>query len=314
MDYEGEGLSTETPNRSNGGSGLGSASIAVEMGSSPAHEVTERSRSETCYREPEAEGLINSLYSARSVLVTSGEGMGKTFLIRRVMERLRADGVVCEYFEPATSKSLLVAIADMAGVDTKNLEGRSKTVEALKQDLIQWFSVNQAVLIFDDAHYLESKFRLWLKKLKDVGVPILLAATNPPRTDIFIYLPRIELQPLAEYQIRDLMEKEAIAIGSDLRAYQIAQLQSRAGGNPMLAKRAIEEGFLGIQNEAGDHGRYFDITPLLLLVGIVFVCYRFIGLGTGNQSLYILAGIGGAIFLGIARLSYYLPKESRRIG
>ena len=239
--------------------------------------------------------------------------MGKTFLVRRVMEQLRADGIICEYFEPATPKSLLVAIADMAGVDTKNLEGRSKTVEVLKQDLIQWFSVNQAVLIFDDAHYLESKFRLWLKKLKDIGVPILLAATNPPRTDLFIYVPRIELQPLAEYQIRDLMEKEAIAIGSDLKAYQIAQLQSRAGGNPMLAKRAIEEGFLGIQNEAGDHGRYFDITPLLLLVGIVFVCYRFIGLGTGNQSLYILAGIGGAVFIGIARLSYYLPKESRRI-
>jgi hypothetical protein len=40
---------------------------------------------------------------------------------------------------------------------------------------------------------------------------MLLAATNPPRTDLFIYVPRIELKPLAEYQIRDLMEKEAIA-------------------------------------------------------------------------------------------------------
>ncbi|MBD2620160.1 ATP-binding protein [Synechocystis sp. FACHB-898] len=259
------------------------------------------------------EGLLHSLYSARSVLVTSGEGMGKTYLVRQVWERLLADGVTCQYFEPATPKTLLMAIAAMAGVDSKNLEGRSKTVEVLKQELIQWFSVNRAVLIFDDAHYLEVKFRLWLKKLKDVGVPILLAATNPPRTDLFIYVPRIELKPLAEYQIRDLMEKEAIALGSGLKPNQIAKLQSRAGGNPMLAKRAVEEGFLGIQNEAGDHGRYFDITPLLLLVGIVFICYRFIGLGTGNQSLYILAGIGGAIFLGVARLSYYLPKESRRI-
>ena len=240
--------------------------------------------------------------------------MGKTFLIRQVMDRLRADGVVCAYFEPATPKNLLVSIADLVGMDTKNLEGRSKTVEVLKQDLLQWFSVNQAVLIFDDAHFLMAQFRLFLKKLKDAGVPLLLAATSPPRADIFLYTPRIELQPLAEYQIRDLMEREAINLGTDLKPYQISQLQSRAGGNPMLAKRAIEEGFLGIQNEAGDHGRYFDITPLLLLVGIVFVAYRFIGLGTGNQSLYILAGIGGAIFLGIARLSYYLPKESRRIG
>ena len=120
-----------------------------------------------CYRQPEIDGLLNSLYSARSVLVTSGEGMGKTYLVRRVWERLLAEGVMCEYFEPATPKTVLMAIADMAGVDSKNLEGRSKTVEVLKQELIQWFSVNQAVLIFDDAHYLEVKFRLWLKKLKE---------------------------------------------------------------------------------------------------------------------------------------------------
>jgi hypothetical protein len=127
------------------------------------------------------DGLLHSLYSARSVLVTSGEGMGKTYLVRQVWERLLTDGVTCAYFEPATPKTLLTEIADMAGVDIKNLEGRSKTVEVLKQELIQWFSVNRAVLIFDDAHYLEVKFRLWLKKLKDVGVPILLAAINPPR-------------------------------------------------------------------------------------------------------------------------------------
>ena len=299
MDYEGEGLPEQPEPWSTGGLG-DEWELAPPAG-------------ETCYRQPEMDGLLHSLYAARSVLVTSGEGMGKTYLVRQVWERLLADGVTCQYFEPATPKTLLMAIAAMAGVDSKNLEGRSKTVEVLKQELIQWFSVNRAVLIFDDAHYLEVKFRLWLKKLKDVGVPMLLAATNPPRSDLFIYVPRIELKPLAEYQIRDLMEKEAISLGSGLKPNQIAKLQSRAGGNPMLAKRAIEEGFLGIQNEAGDHGRYFDITPLLLLVGIVFICYRFIGLGTGNQSLYILAGIGGAIFLGVARLSYYLPKESRRI-
>ncbi|AIE76052.1 hypothetical protein D082_40060 (plasmid) [Synechocystis sp. PCC 6714] len=33
------------------------------------------------------EGLLHSLYSARSVLVTSGEGMGKTYLVRQVWER-----------------------------------------------------------------------------------------------------------------------------------------------------------------------------------------------------------------------------------
>ncbi|WP_238546923.1 ATP-binding protein [Synechocystis sp. PCC 6714] len=181
MDYQGKELPEES-----------------ESGTIGGLEDYVQPQGNNCYRQPEMDGLLNSLYSARSVLVTSGEGMGKTYLVRRVWERLLAEGVVCEYFEPATPKTVLMAIADMAGVDIKNLEGRSKTVEVLKQELIQWFSVNRAVLIFDDAHYLEVKFRLWLKKLKDVGVPILLAATNPPRTDLFIYVPRIELKPLAE--------------------------------------------------------------------------------------------------------------------
>jgi type II secretory pathway predicted ATPase ExeA len=146
MDYESEGL-PEQPES------IGSLEDEWEL-APPAGEA--------CYRQPEMEGLLHSLYSARSVLVTSGEGMGKTYLVRRVWERLLADGVMCQYFEPATPKTLLTEIANMAGVDIKNLEGRSKTVEVLKQELIQWFSVNRAVLIFDDAHYLEVKFRLWL--------------------------------------------------------------------------------------------------------------------------------------------------------
>ncbi|AGF53516.1 unknown protein (plasmid) [Synechocystis sp. PCC 6803] len=68
---------------------------------------------EACYRQPELEGLLHSLYSARSVLVTSGEGMGKTYLVRQVWERLLSDGVTCQYFEPATPKTLLMAIASL---------------------------------------------------------------------------------------------------------------------------------------------------------------------------------------------------------
>ncbi len=268
-----------------------------------------------CYRPSEKEGVINTLRSGSQLLVTSQEGMGKTFLLQTVYRDLIGEGWKVGIFEPQSPKLILVAIAELLGVSAKNLEGRGLTVEGLKVNLAQALSVKTGVcLMFDDSHLLEPKFRLWLKQLKAMGVPLLLAATNPPRADIFVYLPRVELQPIADYQIRDLMEKTALEMGADLKPYQFSRLQSTAGGNPMLAKRAIEEGFLGIQNEAGDHGRYFDMTPLLLLVGIIFVAYRFIGMGTGNQSLYIMSGILGAVFLGLARLSFYLPKESRRIG
>ena len=55
------------------------------------------------------------------------------------------------------------------------------------------------------------------------------------------------------------------------------------------------------------------ITPLILVVGVIFVIMRFIGLGTNDQALYIFGGIAAAIFLGLSRLLYSLPQEERRI-
>lgn len=239
--------------------------------------------------------------------------MGKSFLARAVYDALTSEGFTVAYVEPASTKIMIVEIANLLEVETKNLEGRSLTADALKSAIAQYLSANTAILIFDDAHLLEPKFRLWLKQLKKVRVPILLTATNPPRTDIFINVPRIQLQPLPDYAIRELMEQEALNRGINLKPYELARLQERTGGNPLLATRAIEEELLGLDLEAGDHTQYFDITPLIMLVAIVFISTRFVALGTNNQSLYILAGIGGAVCLGIFQILRSLPKESRRI-
>ena len=63
MDYQGE----ELPEESGPIGGLEDLESVQPQGNN-------------CYRQPEMDGLLNSLYSARSVLVTSGEGMGKTYL------------------------------------------------------------------------------------------------------------------------------------------------------------------------------------------------------------------------------------------
>ena len=159
----------------------------------------------------------------------------------------------------------------------------------------------------------EIKFRIWLKQLRRKGVPMLVLATDPPRADIFINIPRIELKPLPERTIREIMKGAARERSIDLSSADLSKLQERAGGNPMLAIRSIEEEYLGLDIEGADHRRYFDITPLILVVGVIFIIMRFIGLGTNNQSLYIFGGISAAVFLGLFRLFYILPNEERRI-
>lgn len=81
----------------------------------------------------------------------------------------------------------------------------------------------------------------------------------------------------------------------------------------MLAKRVVQEEHLGLDPEAGDHHRYVDVTPLILLVGMVFTVMRFLAMGIHNPAVYILTTMLGTILMGINRILCKLPKESQRI-
>lgn len=265
------------------------------------------------YREMDLRRILAALKANSPILVAGEEGSGKTVLYKAVCDQLSDEGFTVAMCEPATPKQMLIEIAEQLGVDTVTLEGKPLTVDQLQRAIATYWESNIAFLVIDDAHTCELKFRIWLKTLKRQGVPMLLLATDPPKSDVFINLPRIELDPLPEYAIRELMETAAMDRGINLKPHELARLQERVGGNPMLAARVIDEEYLGLDIEAGDHRRYQDATPLVLLAGVFFVVIRFIGLGTGNQALYIFGGVLAAIFLGVSRLLYNLPPESRRI-
>ncbi|OUL23963.1 9-O-acetyl-N-acetylneuraminate esterase [Nostoc sp. RF31YmG] len=265
------------------------------------------------YRQAELNRTTASLLANGAILIAGEDGSGKSVLANAVVEKLQDDGFTVAFIEPATPKQMLLEIAHQFEIPTEDLEGKSLTADKLKRAIATFLEENTAFLILDDAHSCDAKFRMWLKQLRRSNVPMLLLATDPPRTDIFINIPRIELKPLPEYAIREIMVQAAAEREINLKPSELAKLQERAGGNPMLAARAIDEEYLGLELEGADHRRYFDITPLILLVGVVFVVMRFIGLGTSDQALYIFGGIAAAIFLGLSRLLYNLPREDRRI-
>lgn len=265
------------------------------------------------YRQTELNRTTASLLANGAILIAGEDGSGKSVLASAVVEKLQGDEFTVAFIEPATPKQMLLEIAHQFDIPTEDLEGKSLTADKLKRAIAQFLEENTAFLIVDDAHSCDTKFRMWLKQLRRSNVPMLLLATDPPRTDIFINIPRIELKPLPEYAIREIMVQAAADREIQLKPSELAKLQERAGGNPMLAARAVDEEYLGLEVEGADHRRYFDITPLILLAGIAFVIMRFIGLGTNDQALYIFGGIAAAIFLGLSRLLYNLPREDRRI-
>ncbi len=265
------------------------------------------------YRQGEFNRIVASLLANASILVAGEQGSGKSVLASAVVEKLRDDGFNVAFVEPATTKQMLLEICEQLGIETQNLEGKSLTAEQLKRRIENSLKENVAFLIVDDCQNCDSRFRHWLKQLKRLRVPILLLATNPPRTDVFFSMPPLILTPLPEDAIRTVMEQAALERGLNLKNSDFARLQQRAGGNPMLAQRVIDEEYLGLEVESADHNHYMDITPLVLLAGVGFMVLRFVGLGTNNRNLYIVSGIGAAVFLGVSRLLYNLPQESRRI-
>jgi hypothetical protein len=265
------------------------------------------------YRQQELSRIIAALLANGSILVVGEEGCGKSVLASFIAEKLVLDGFTVAFVQPATPKQMLIEIAYRLGIEIQNLEGKALSVDKLKNAIAFFLSKNTAVLIIDDASSCSLQFRMWLKELHRMKTPLLLFATDPPRSDIFFCLPSIRLKPLPEYAIREIMKQAAFERGLSLSHSQLASLQERAGGNPMFAQRAVEEEYLGLEVEGADHRRYLDITPFILLAGVGFVVMRSIGLGTNNQALYIFSSIAAALFLGVSRLFYNLPRESRRI-
>ena len=59
----------------------------------------------------------------------------------------------------------------------------------------------------------------------------------------------------------------------------------------VITKQQVRE----MKHEAGV--RYFDFTPIMLIVGALIVGARYVAIGTGNADLYVVAGMGAALFL-----------------
>ena len=266
------------------------------------------------YRCAEKNLILAALQTGSSLLVVSDIGMGKSQLAKFVAADLRAKNFSVALIVPTTPKQTLLDCAIQLGAPTTRDDDKQMTATQLQDSIAEFLQTNTAFLLFDDAHRLPISLRVWLLSLLDAGHPLLLFATHPPRKDIFLKLPRIELKALPHQSIRALMQTAAQELGLELTPSQLATLQERCGGNPMLARRVIRETFLGLEDTAPDHTQWIDGTPLLIALLLVFSVIRFLGRGLHQTDLYLLGGFL-AVAVGIVRLLLAsLPRKSEKLG
>ena len=124
-----------------------------------------------------------------------------------------------------------------------------------------------------------------------IGVTVCAIANNNPSKDIFLEMLELELDLPKDKQIRKVMKDEAQRLGLKLSEQKLAELQSYVGKNPMLARKAIQNEYLGLNKQNPQHTQYVVIMPIIIAILMGFGIVRFVGLGTGNRSLYIFGGV-----------------------
>ena len=130
---------------------------------------------------------------------------------------------------------------------------------------------------------------------------------------------RVELKPLPAADCRAIAEQwlatRPVRFESDrVREAFLRAIEQDSGGVPAAIRGMLEAATAeaevtratvrAFMHRAGV--RYMDMTPTLVLGMMLVVAGRYIASGLNNNELYILSGIGIALFLGLRLLMYRL--------
>jgi hypothetical protein len=275
------------------------------------------------FRAAEVAQVQSALLAGQGILVLGESGSGKSFLGSQVLETLVSQGYTAAVgVYGGSAKETLLGLAAGLGVacceeipaeGKRSAKTRPFTAQEIKDVLVARLAQSRTLLVVEDAHRWPASLRYWLEAVHGAGGLMLMLANQPPAKDIFLKLPRIELQPLKNDQIRTLMYQEALDQGLTLKPGRFAELQQRVGGNPALARRVVHEERLGIGGEQTvDHRQYVDGTPFLVAglsaIGIV----RFVGIGLGDRALYIIGGVATILAIALRGLMYAANRGQSR--
>ena len=187
-------------------------------------------------------------------------------------------------------KKFFVAIAMQLGCPTHDDNDKAMTVDALKEEILI-NSGEDTLLILPEAKRLTTSIRYWLEDMISAGARIVCFAVANPGRDIFLDMLEIELDLPSDRHIREVMAAEAEKQGLQISKSRLAELQPLAGRNPMLARKIIKNEALGLKQDKPEHTQYVVIMPIILACLMSFGIVRFVGMGTGNKSLYIFGGV-----------------------
>jgi len=266
----------------------------------------------SCYREKEKNLIVETLLAGHSILLVGKAGIGTSTLLKFADEELKSRGVKTIKIVPNSVKQILVSLAFQLNLYCE--DDKLPTSPRLQKEVTEALQRQPSIIVIDEANRLTVAVRTWLEELYESGQILFLASKPALARDLFLKLPRMELKPLDYEYIRKVIADTAEELQIEVTPADVANLQSRCAGNPMLARRVVHERQIGLQPSQHDHTEWINGTPFLIGALICLTMIRFIGRGIGDTNLYLFGGML-AVAVSLLRLFMFsLPKGSKKLG
>jgi hypothetical protein len=257
--------------------------------------------------------VIVMLSQGDSICITGEAGLGKTHLALKVINNLnnccygiyRGDTIKCLQ---QIAKGLKISLNH---INEEGIEGKPLSAKRLKEEIAE--NLDDTILICDNFHSWPASLKGWVDDLHENGATLLLLGNQRDLEGVAYRIPRMKLFPLKDEEIRDIIWAQAKEESLLLTTTQVSEMASRAGGNPMLAKRIVKEYKQGVESkDTQDSRKYKDITPFLTFIVGLIGAVRFFGMATGDIRLRIIGGVAITIVFSFRHLRSLFPRGSRK--
>lgn len=279
--------------------------------------------------------LVAEIKKGKHVILTGAVGIGKSAILRAALAKIedktdlliklhdhQAKGQFVDIVRQMLALGLISAEeldlpAKFHGIPGPQIEWRevkSQINRTSMRDLTQAIipalarAGSKPVIAVDDLTTLTpTQMAFWLA-IFDHAQVIGCASEKKARVrKLWWKMKEIEIKPLPAGVIRDIVKQYITAKGILIESpdLYISHVVKQSGGVPqaiydmldesgkerIIDKRKVRE----MRHDAGVF--YLDFTPLVMVLGAVIVSMRYVGMGTGDKTLYIMGGLGTALFL-----------------
>lgn len=279
--------------------------------------------------------LVAEIRKGKHVILTGAVGIGKSAVLRAALEQVKGrheliiklfDHQAKGQFVEMTRQMLaleLISAQELdlpaqfygvpgAEIDWKAIRNRINrmSMRDLTQAIIPALarSAYKPMIAVDDLTSLTpTQMAFWLA-IFDHAQVIGCASEKKARVKkLWWKMKEIAIKPLPPNVIRQVVKKyiETKGVLIESPDLYISHVSKQSGGVPqaiydmldesgkerIIDKRKVRE----MRHEAGV--QYLDFTPMVMILGALIVSMRYIGMGTGDKTLYIMGGMGAALFL-----------------